>query len=90
MVIAEVTLLPQSKPARYRDKPYLRQADGDYVMNPNDLRILALSALTVQDAHNFDFNIISGSDTDLLDKAFSILLSKPFAVLVPGWLTSKT
>ena len=47
VVVVEVTpLLPSEKPAKFEGKPFLRQADGDYVMNSNDLKMLSLSALT--------------------------------------------
>lgn len=46
MVVEVQPLLPGEKPALYRGKPYLRQADGNYVMNSNDLKVFALAALS--------------------------------------------
>lgn len=69
VVIVEVTpLSPTQKPAMYRGKPYLRQGDGDYVMNPNDLRMLAISALTESDQREYDYEILPGTDVDALDQ----------------------
>lgn len=68
VVVVEVTpLIPSEKPARCRGKAYLRQADGDYEMNSNDLRILELSALNESHQPHFDFVSISGTDKSLLD-----------------------
>lgn len=69
VVIVEVTpLSPTQKPATFRGKPYLRQGDGDYVMNPNDLRMLAISALTESDQREYDYGILPGTDVNALDQ----------------------
>nr|WP_272913529.1 ATP-binding protein [Corynebacterium pilosum] len=68
VIVEVVPLLPAAKPARFEGIPYLRQADGDYVMNPNDLRMLALSALTESEQPEFDFKILPGTDTAVLDQ----------------------
>lgn len=69
VVVVEVTpLMPSEKPARYRGKAYLRQADGDYQMNSNDLKVLELSALTENQQRHFDFQTVPGTDTGVLDK----------------------
>ena len=68
VVVVEVTpLLPSGKPANYDGKPYLRQADGDYVMNSNDLKMLELSALAERQQAHFDFESVPGTDADVLD-----------------------
>ena len=68
VVVVEVTpLLPSEKPANYDGKPYLRQADGDYVMNSNDLKMLELSALAERQQSHFDFESVPGTDADVLD-----------------------
>lgn len=68
IVVVEVTpLLPSEKPAKYGGKSYLRQADGDYVMNSNDLKMLELSALSERDQTHFDFEIVPGTDSAVLD-----------------------
>ena len=68
VVVVEVTpLLPSEKPANYDGKPHLRQADGDYVMNSNDLKMLELSALAERQQSHFDFESVPGTDADVLD-----------------------
>ncbi|WP_066528288.1 ATP-binding protein [Corynebacterium bouchesdurhonense] len=68
VVVVEVTpLMPTEKPARFKNKAYLRQADGDYQMNANDLKMLELSALTASQQTHFDFQIVHGTDTSVLD-----------------------
>lgn len=68
VIVEVVPLLPAEKPARFDGVPYLRQADRDYEMNPNDLRMLALSALTESEQPEFDFKILPGTDKDVLDQ----------------------
>lgn len=69
VVVVDVTpLLPQEKPATYQSRPYLRQADGDYIMNSNDLRMLELSALTESQQPHFDFQSLPHTDVSLLDQ----------------------
>lgn len=68
VVVVEVTpLLPSEKPATYDGKPFLRQADGDYVMNSNDLKMLELSALAERQQTHFDFESVPGTDPAVLD-----------------------
>lgn len=68
VLVVEVTpLTPTEKPARFKNKAYLRQADGDYQMNSNDLKMLELSALTASQQTHFDFQIVHGTDTGVLD-----------------------
>lgn len=63
-------LLPTFKPALYHGKPYLRQADGDYVMNGNDLRLIEISALHQSERTDFDLKIYEGAGNQQLDQAF--------------------
>lgn len=68
VIVVEVTpLLPSEKPAKFRGKSFLRQSDGDYVMNSNDLKMLELSALSERDQTHFDFESVSGTDSEVLD-----------------------
>lgn len=68
VVVVEVTpLIPTEKPARFKNKAYLRQADGDYQMNSNDLKMMELSALTASQQTHFDFQIVHGTDISVLD-----------------------
>lgn len=70
VVVVEVTpLLASEKPAKFEGKPFLRQADGDYVMNSNDLKMLSLSALTEAQQTHFDFASLPGTDSTLLDSS---------------------
>ena len=69
MVVEVTPLMPTEKPARFKNKAYLRQADGDYQMNSNDLKMLELSALTASQQTHFDFQIVQGTDTSVLDGA---------------------
>lgn len=67
VVVEVIPLMPTEKPARFKNKAYLRQADGDYQMNANDLKMLELSALTASQQTHFDFQIVHGTDTSVLD-----------------------
>lgn len=68
VVVVEIApLMPSEKPAFFRNKAYLRQADGDYEMNSNDQKMLELSALTEHQQPHFDFQTVPGTDTGVLD-----------------------
>lgn len=68
IVVVEVTpLLPSEKPATFRKRAFLRQADGDYEMNSNDLKMLELSALTENQQILSDFQTVPGTDVGVLD-----------------------
>ncbi|MDD7384687.1 MAG: ATP-binding protein [Actinomycetaceae bacterium] len=68
VVAVDVSALsPSKKPASYNGKPYLRQADGDYPMNANDLRMIAISALHETEREDFDLRIYRGTDKRQLD-----------------------
>ena len=71
VVVCEVQgLLTSEKPARYKGKAYLRQADGDYVMNDNDLHILEVAKLNVNDRAHYDQTPISASSVSDLEDDF--------------------
>lgn len=68
VVVVEIApLMPSEKPSFFRNKAYLRQADGDYEMNSNDQKMLELSALTEHQQPHFDFQTVPGTDTGVLD-----------------------
>lgn len=68
VIVAEVTpLLDSEKPALYQNQAWIRQGDGDYAMNANDLRMLQISALTSPQSNNFDARILEGTDVTELD-----------------------
>lgn len=69
VLVVEVTpLIATEKPAMYKGRAFLRQADGDYEMNANDLRMLAISALTEADRKDYDYEILEGTDVRDLDQ----------------------
>lgn len=68
IVIEVVPLAPALKPARYQGKAYLRQADGDYVMNANDLRMLEISALTERESPEYDFASVPETSVSICDE----------------------
>lgn len=68
MVVEIQPLLPGEKPALYRGKPYLRQADGNYVMNSNDLKVFALAALSEAERVQPDFEILPGTSIEMLEQ----------------------
>ena len=47
-------LAPSAKPARFRGEAYLRQADGDYVMGPADLRMVEIAGLHDRERLDYD------------------------------------
>lgn len=67
VVVEVIPLLPEQKPATVNGVPYLRQADGDYAMNSNDLRMLHLAALSEGKFPQFDLEVMAGTDTSMLD-----------------------
>lgn len=66
-------LLPSQKPAKYSGKAWLRQADGDYPMNTNDLRMIQVSSLHESERQDFDMKSLPGTSINQLDQQ---LLSK--------------
>lgn len=67
LIVTVIPLLPSNKPALYKGTAYLRQADGDYAMNANDLRMISVSALNERERHDFDRQILDGTDVRQLD-----------------------
>ncbi|APT91720.1 hypothetical protein CPHO_00910 [Corynebacterium phocae] len=68
IAVTVIPVLPTLRPARYKGKPYLRQADGDYVMNSNDLRMVQLASLHSFEAVENDFRIIPGQGMEQLEE----------------------
>ena len=62
-------LLPSQKPSLYSGKAWLRHADGDYVMNANDLRMIQVSALHESERYDFDMKVLPGTRTNQLDES---------------------
>lgn len=68
VVVAEVvSLLPNQKPATYQGRAYLRQADGDYVMNANDLHMVQVAGLHHTQHHQYDLIPVEGTCVGDLD-----------------------
>lgn len=67
VVVTVKPLLPSQKPAIHNGVAYLRQADGDYQMNSNDLRMIQIAALTSTECEQFDMQIIPGTSIEELD-----------------------
>lgn len=67
LVIEVVALSPSEKPARFHHKAYLRQSDGNYVTNSNDLHILQAEALREKQRIAYDSDIVEGTSTAELD-----------------------
>ena len=60
-------VLPHQRPALYRGRPYLRMADGDYVMSANDLRMVAVDKLHAREAIVYDSAPVPGSNLEVCD-----------------------
>lgn len=58
-------IAPSQKPAEYRGKAYLRQADGDYRMNSNDHRMIDVEAL--HDSERVAYDLVSVPGTSIAD-----------------------
>ncbi|WP_312899315.1 AlbA family DNA-binding domain-containing protein [Corynebacterium variabile] len=66
VIVVDVTALaPSQKPAEYRGKAYLRQADGDYRMNSNDHRMIDVEAL--HDSERAAYDLVSVPGTSIAD-----------------------
>lgn len=74
IVTCRVAALPPSaKPARYRGEAYLRQADGDYVMGPADLRMIDVAGFHERERLQYDAAEVPGAsradlDADLVEQ----------------------
>ena len=64
--VANVSLM--HKPALYKGKAYLRQADGDYVMNDSDLRMLEVAKLGANERTHYDEAPVPGTSVADLDE----------------------
>ncbi|WP_293771189.1 ATP-binding protein [uncultured Corynebacterium sp.] len=68
VVIAEVEGLPlKDRPARFKNKAFLRQADGDYEMSEQELQHLELLKTQREHPTHPDKAVISGSSVEDLD-----------------------
>ncbi|MDN6399662.1 MAG: putative DNA binding domain-containing protein [Brachybacterium sp.] len=60
-------LAPSAKPARFRGEAYLRQADGDYVMGPADLRMVEIAGLHDRERLDYDASPVPGASREDFD-----------------------
>lgn len=67
VIVTVKPLLPDQKPAEYNGIAYLRQADGDYRMNSNDLRMIKIAALSSTEGTQADMKTIPGTNVRELD-----------------------
>lgn len=68
VLVVEVTPLPLSqRPATYRNRAYLRQSDGDYVMNDADRALIEIQKLGQSELYRFDSAVVSSTSIDDLD-----------------------
>lgn len=58
---------PSLKPARFEGRAFLRQADGDFVMGPADLRMVEVAALHHSESVLYDDKPVPGTGPDDLD-----------------------
>lgn len=56
------------RPAKYRGQAYLRQSDGDYVMNDAELRMIAVAKLHQEEAVIYDERPVPGTSIEDLDE----------------------
>lgn len=71
IVVAEVTALPlPERPALLRGQAYLRQADGDYVMQEHELRMIQRRQLLEIAEHQYDQQPVAGLTREDLDAAY--------------------
>ena len=68
VLVVEVVPLPLSqRPALYSGRAYLRQSDGDYVMNDADLALIEIQKLGQSEPYRFDSAAVSNSSIADLD-----------------------
>jgi len=68
VVVAEVQGLPvQERPARYKHRAYLRQADGDYEMHASDLRMIEAAKSPENPTADYDMRPVPNTSTEDLD-----------------------
>lgn len=69
VVVAEVAGLPiTSRPATFKGRAFLRQADGDYKMNDAELRMVEVAKLHADQQMSHDTRTIRGTSVKDLDK----------------------
>ncbi|MFC5370769.1 ATP-binding protein [Arcanobacterium bovis] len=69
VLVIEVIPLPLSqRPARYGGKAYLRQSDGDYVMNDSDYALIEIQKASHTEQYRFDVVPVTNSAVDDLDQ----------------------
>lgn len=72
VLVAEVQGLPiGDKPARYKGKAYLRQADGDYPMNDAELRMLEVAKFHADEQVSYDEAPVPGTSAQNLDQSLT-------------------
>lgn len=67
LVVAVEGLLLRQRPARHGGQAYLRQSDGDYVMNPQGVAQLELLKTQAQRPTHPDRQVVPGSSVEDLD-----------------------
>ncbi|WP_070759775.1 ATP-binding protein [Corynebacterium sp. HMSC22B11] len=69
VVVAEVQGLPiQERPARYKHRAYLRQADGDYEMHASDLRMIEAAKSPENPTADYDMRPVPNTSAKDLDE----------------------
>lgn len=59
------------KPATYGNNPYLRQADGDYIMPASEQRLIEVAKLVDREVKRFEMRVVPGTSADDLNQEFS-------------------
>lgn len=68
VVIADVLGLSiVDRPAKYKQRAYLRQSDGDYEMADHELRMIEVAQLHVDEQVHYDDREVSGTSVEDLD-----------------------
>lgn len=67
VVMEVVGLSIVDKPAKYKQRAYLRQSDGDYEMADHELRMIEVAKLHVEEQVHYDDQEISGTSVDDVD-----------------------
>ena len=68
LVVVVQALQPSLKPARLKGRAYLRQGDGDYEMNQNDLRMIEVAGLHAREENANDTFVVEGTTVGDLDQ----------------------
>lgn len=67
LAVEVLPLAPRHKPARFKNRAYLRQSDGDYVMNVNDIHMILAEGLHERQREHHDSFIVEGTSVAELD-----------------------